>query len=101
MKGNHFITLYIFLHAANRDFNTSEIVIDFEVGDTRKTGSFQIFDDEINEAREEFAVSLKVLGDIIPLYIIQNTTCRIPENDRKQSFYVFDVPDKHPNYIFN
>ena len=86
-------------HAANKDFNVTEIVIDFGVGDTRKRVSFQIFDEEINEAREEFEVSLTVLGNITASYIIQNTTCRIPENDRKQSFYVCDVPDKCPSYI--
>ena len=44
---------------------------------------FQIIDEEINEAGEEFQVSLRVLGDFTTDYIIQNTTCRIPENDRK------------------
>ena len=78
-------------HAANKDFNVRDIVLDFGVGDNRKTGSFQIFDDEINEAREEFEVSLTVLGNITSSYIIQNTTCRIPENDRKCVIYLINT----------
>ena len=70
-------------YAANTDFNATEIVVQFEVGDSRKTGSFQIFDEEINEPGEEFEVSLTVVGNFTPEYTIQNTTCRIPENDRK------------------
>lgn len=59
------------------------MVIDIVVGMTRNRGYFQIFDDEINEAREEFEVSLTVLGDFTPDYVINITTCIIPENDRK------------------
>ena len=79
-------------HAANKDFNVTEIALDFGVGDIRKMGSFQIFDDEINEAKEEFEVSLTVLGNITLSYIIQNTTCSIPENDRKCVIYLINTP---------
>ena len=47
--------------------------------------SIQIFDDDINEGREVFNVSLEVVGNISNTveYRIQTTLCRIRQSDRK------------------
>ena len=49
--------------------------------------AIQIFDDEINEGREIFNVSLQVVGNISNAveYRIQTTLCRIRQSDRKLS----------------
>ena len=65
------------------DFNNTEILTEFGVQETRREEGIQIFDDEINEAREEFEVFLTVRGNFTVTYNIRTTTCRIPENDRK------------------
>ena len=61
-----------------RDFNNTEIVSEIPAGTTRLQQEIQIFDDEINEAREEFQVLLIVANNTVA-----NSRCRIPENDRK------------------
>ena len=49
--------------------------------------AIEIFDDEINEGREVFNVSLEVVGNISNAveYRIQTTLCRIRLSDRKLS----------------
>ena len=70
---------------AVRDFNVTEIVAEIPVGATRLNEEIQIFDDDINEAREEFEVFLTVEGNFTVTYFIRTTVCRIPYNDRKLS----------------
>ena len=70
---------------AVRDFNATEIVTEIPVGATRLKEEIQIFDDDINEAREEFKVFLTVEGNFTVTYLIRTTVCRIPYNDRKLS----------------
>ena len=49
--------------------------------------AIEIFDDEINEGREVFNVSLEVVSNISNAvqYRIQTTLCRIRQSDRKLS----------------
>ena len=49
--------------------------------------AIEIFDDEIDEGREVFIVSLEVVGNIFNavLYKTQTTLCRIRPSDRKLS----------------
>ena len=68
-----------------RDFNVTDIVTEIPVGATRLVERIQIFDDNINEAREEFEVFLTVEGNFTVMYYRQTTACRIPESDRKFS----------------
>ena len=70
---------------AVRDFNATEIVTKVPVGATRLEEGIEIFDDDINEAREEFEVFLTVEGNLTVLYLIRTAVCRIPESDRKLS----------------
>ena len=72
----------IFFHTVN-DFNATEIVTEIAARSTRCEEGIQIFDDDINEAQEEFEVFLTVEGNFTVTYTIQTTVCRIPENDRK------------------
>ena len=65
------------------DFNATDIVTEIAAGNTRWDKGIQIFDDDINEAQEEFEVFLTVEGNFTVTYTIQTTVCRIPENDRK------------------
>ena len=53
--------------------------------------AIQIFDDEINEGREVFNVSLEVVSNISNAveYRIQTTLCRIRQSDRKLPCKVF------------
>ena len=79
--------LYVFMlaisfHTVN-DFNATEIVTEIAARSTRCEKGIQIFDDDINEAQEEFEVFLTVEGNFTVTYTIQTTVCRIPENDRK------------------
>ena len=65
------------------DFNATEIVTEIAAANTRWEEGIEIFDDDINEAQEEFEVFLMVEGNFTVTYTIQTTVCRIPENDRK------------------
>ena len=64
------------------DFNATEIVTEIAAG-SRWDEGIQIYDDNINEAQEEFEVLLTVEGNFTVTYTIQTTVCRIPESDRK------------------
>ena len=68
-----------------RDFNATEIVTEISAGATRLVEGIQIFDDNINEAREEFEVLLTVESNLTTAYLIRTAVCRIPESDRKPS----------------
>ena len=68
-----------------RDFNATEIVTEVPVGATRLEEGIEIFDDDINEAQEEFEVFLTVEGNFTVLYLIRTAVCRISESDRKLS----------------
>ena len=72
----------ISFHTVN-DFNATEIVTEIAAGSTRCEEGIQIFDDDINEVKEEFEVFLTVEGNFTVTYTMQTTVCRIPENDRK------------------
>ena len=74
--------LYLCFHAV-ADFNNSVIETEIPEGQTQALQEIQIFDDDINEAQEEFEVFLTVEGNFTVTYTIQTTVCRIPENDRK------------------
>ena len=67
------------------DFNDTVIVMEIPAAQTQLVQAFQIFDDEINEGREVFTVSLEVVSNISNAveYRIQTTLCRIRESDRK------------------
>ena len=52
-------------------------------GSTRREEGILIFNDDINEAQQEFEVFLTVEGNFTVTYTIQTTVCRIPESDRK------------------
>ena len=70
-----------------QDFNDTVIVTEIPAGQTQLVQAIQIFDDEINEGREVFNVSLEVVGNIsiMVTYRIQTTLCRIRQSDRKLS----------------
>ena len=72
---------------AGRDFNDTIIVTEVPVAQTQLMQAIEIFDDEINEGREVFNVSLDVVGNIpnAVTYRIQTTLCRIRQSDRKLS----------------
>ena len=76
--------MHIYFYA-ERDFNGTEIVTEISAGATRLVEGIQIFDDDINEAREEFEVFLTVEGNVTTAYLIRTAVCRIPESDRKLS----------------
>ena len=80
------ISLCISFHAG-RDFNDTVIMTEIPVGQTQLVQAIQIFDDEINEGREDFSVSLEVVGNISNAvqYRIRTTLCRIQQSDRKLS----------------
>ena len=63
------------------------IVTEVPAGQTQLMQAIQIFDDEINEGREVFNVSLQVVSNISNAvqYRIQTTLCRIRQSDRKLS----------------
>ena len=65
------------------DFNATEIVTQIAAANTRWEEGIQIFDDDINEAQEEFEVFLTVEGNFTVTYTIQTAVCRIPESDCK------------------
>ena len=67
------------------DFNDTVILTEVPAAQTQLAQAIQIFDDEINEGREVFNVSLEVVGNIsnAVMYKIQTTRCRIRESDRK------------------
>ena len=66
--------------------------------------AIEIFDDEINEGREVFNVSLEVVSNISNAveYRIQTTLCRIRQNDRKLSCKIcmYYVHVSELNYYF-
>ena len=68
-----------------RDFNDTVIVTEIPAAQNQVVQAIQIFDDEINEGREDFNVSLEVMSNISNAveYRIQTTLCRIRESDRK------------------
>ena len=76
----------IFFHAG-RDFNNTVIVAEIPAAQTQLVQAIQIFDDEINEGREFFNVSLEIVSNISNAvqYRIQTTLCRIRQSDRKLS----------------
>ena len=48
------------------------------------TADIPIFDDEINEAAEDFVVVLEVVNTTNPVeFTTQTTVCNIPQSDRK------------------
>ena len=67
------------------DFNDTVILTEVPAAQTQLAQAIQIFDDEINEGREVFNVSLEVVGNISNAvrYTIQTTLCRIRQSDRK------------------
>ena len=70
-----------------RDFNDTVIETEVPVRQSQLMQRFEIFDDEINEGREVFTVSLEVVSNISNAveYRIQTTLCRIRKSDRKPS----------------
>ena len=72
---------------AGRDFNDTVIVTKVPAAQTLLVRAIEIFDDEINEGREVFNVSLEVVSNISNAvqYRIQTTLCRIRPSDRKLS----------------
>ena len=88
------IKFYYYVHIysyrpfhAGRDFNDTVTVTEVPVAQTLLVQAIQIFDDEINEGREIFNVSLQVVSNISNAveYRIQTTLCRIRQSDRKLS----------------
>ena len=80
------VCIHPYLHAG-RDFNDTVIITEVPVAQTQLVQAVQIFDDEINEGREVFNVSLEVVGNISNAvqYRIRTTLCRIRQSDRKLS----------------
>ena len=85
---------------AGRDFNDTVIVTEVPVAQTQLMQAIEIFDDEINEGREVFNVSLEVVSNISSAvqYRIQTTLCRIRQSDRKLSckicmYFMFTAQD--------
>ena len=68
-----------------RDFSDTVIVTEIPEAQNQVVQAIQIFDDEINEGREDFNVFLEVVSNISNAvqYRIQTTLCRIRESDRK------------------
>ena len=84
-----FMNVYVSFHAG-RDFNDTVIETRLPAAQTQLMQAFEIFDDEINEGREVFNVSLEVVGNISTMvtYRIQTTLCRIRQSDRKLSYKI-------------
>ena len=76
--------LYLSFYPA-RDFNDTVIVTEIPAGQTLLVQPIQIFDDEINEARENFEVALEIVTNIsnVVMYRRRMTLCRIRQSDRK------------------
>jgi len=72
---------------AGRDFNDTVIVTEVPVAQTLLVQAIEIFDDEIDEGREVFNVSVEVVSNISNAvqYKIQTTLCRIRPSDCKLS----------------
>ena len=96
------MNVYVFMHIfhAGRDFNDTVIVTEVSAEQTLLVQAIQIFDDEINEGREVFNVSLDVVSNISSAvqYRIQTTLCRIRQSDRKLSckicmYFMFTAQD--------
>ena len=84
------------------DFNDTVIVTEVPAGQTQLVQAIQIFDDEINEGREVFNVTLEVVSNIsiMVTYRIQTTLCRIRPSDRKLSCKMIDVRISGLKYHF-
>ena len=84
------VCIHPYLHAG-RDFNDTVILTEVPIAQTQLVQAIQIFDDEINEGREVFNVSLEVVGNISNAvqYRIQTTLCRIRQSDHKQCLAKF------------
>ena len=67
------------------DFNnTQPFEVTMAAGTEAVTADIPIFDDEINEAAEDFVVVLEVVNTTNPVeFTTQTTVCRIPQSDRK------------------
>ena len=91
--------IHPYLHAG-RDFNGTVILTEVPIAQTQLVQAIQIFDDEINEGREVFNVSMEVVGNISNAvqYRIQTTLCRIRQSDRKLYLAKFAL---HLMYIQN
>ena len=76
---------HAYILSAMSDFNATEIVTEIPAGATRWEQGIQIYDDDINEGREEFEVFLTVEDNFPVTYLIRTAVCRIPESDRKLS----------------
>ena len=79
-----FIHPYLYV---GRDFNDTVIVTEVPAAQTQLVHPIEIFDDEINEGREDFNVTLEVVSNISNAvqYRIQTALCRIRQSDRKLS----------------
>ena len=82
-----FVNVCVFIHIVGLDFNDTVIVMEVPAAQSQVVQAIQIFDDEINEGREVFNVSLKVVSNISNAvqYGIQTTQCRIRQSDCKLS----------------
>ena len=67
------------------DFNATVIVREIPAAQTQLMKAIQIFDDDINEARETFEVALQIVSNIsnVVSYRRRTTLCRIRQSDRK------------------
>ena len=89
-----FVNVCVFIHTliyVGLDFNDTVIVTEIPAAQTQLMQAIQIFDDEINEGREVFNVSLEVVSNVSNAvqYRIQTTLCRIRQSDRKLSCKIF------------
>ena len=78
------IHLCLSFYAVN-DFNATVIVMEIPTAQTQLMQAIQIFDDDINEARESFEVALQIVSNIsnVVNYRRRMTLCRIRQSDRK------------------
>ena len=80
----------VFIHTliyVGLDFDDTVVVTEVPAAQVQLMQAIQIFDDEINEGREVFNVSLEVVSNISNTvqYRLQTTLCRIRQSDRKLS----------------
>ena len=70
------------LHAGMDFNNTGPFDVTMAAGSTVVTADIPIFDDETNEAAEDFVVVLDVVNSTNPVdFTKQTTVCRIPQSD--------------------
>ena len=76
--------IHSYLHAG-LDFSDTVIETKVPTRQSQLVQAIEIFDDEINEGREVFGVSMEVVSNISNnvTYRIQTTLCRIRRSDRK------------------